>query len=91
MPATIQVSNVTEEDNQLKNEHNELKLAAIIEIEQSTQKGKKQLDIALGHMHKKYDVILIDWDKTKNDLELETCTVMEDMTQMMNDTKSSNP
>ena len=68
IPSIIQVSTVIADDNQLKNEYNELKLASIAEIEHMTQKGKNQIDIALGDMQNEYDAILIDWDKTKNDL-----------------------
>ena len=87
MPSTIQVSTVIADDNQLQNEYDELKLASIAEIEQATQKGTNQIDIALSDIQNEYDAILINWDKTKTDLELETKEAIDDMSHMMTDTK----
>ena len=67
-----------------------MKLAAIAEIEETTLKGKQTLDevvtgqtTALADLQKDYDAILIDWDETKAELDLETKNAIADMKQVM--------
>ena len=72
MPTTIQVSTATADKNQHKSDCDAVKLAAIAEIEQSTQKGKKELDDAAISIQNEYSTILIDWDKIKDETDLET-------------------
>ena len=58
-----------------------MKLAAIAETEQSTQKGTKELDNTVTRIQNEYDSILIDWDKTKDETDLETQKEIKDMNQ----------
>ena len=81
MPTTIQVYTVTADKNQHESDCNAVKLAAIAETEQSTQKGTKELDNTVTRIQNEYDSILIDWDKTKDETDLETQKEIKDMNQ----------
>lgn len=92
MPSTIQITTMSQQDdNSLTiSDYAQLKLAAIAEIEDTALKGKQTLDevvtdqtTALADLQKYYDAILIDWDETKAELDLETKNEIADMKQVI--------
>ena len=92
MPTNIEIDDATFPDSKslTSSGYAKLKLTAIAEIEKTTQKGKIILDsavtdkpTAIVDLQKDYNGILVDWDKTKEELDKEMMKAITDMNAAM--------
>ena len=91
MPTTINLDHTLDADSVSLTAST---LAAIAEIEETTQKGKLILDTAIASkttaildLQQDYDSILVDWDNTKHELDKETRLAIIEMNTAKNESR----